>query len=112
MIEGIVVTLLERLSTLYESLIIALEMMAMEYMMTRFNTQNMKTEECRAPRQRCCVKTKQVCPPPWQGVRTCFHCNKLGHIARFYYNTKKEKENAKNAMGNDNFIFAMQHGAH
>lgn len=49
----------------------------------------------------------------WQGVRTCFYCNKMGRTTQLCYKTKNnERENAKITKKEDKFAVAMQHGAH
>jgi transposase InsO family protein len=47
-------------------------------------------------------------------TKTCYYCGKPGHIARFYFKAKnnKEKENANKAKDDDDYAFATKDGDH
>ena len=119
--EDIVMTLLESLPTSYEFLITALETMptkelTMEYVTARLMHEMSKRKEKEPQGDDAAMvarQSKPVYPPLRQGVRTCFHCGKPGHIARFCYKAKgKEKESANNAKVEDEFAFATKLEAH
>ena len=58
-------------------------------------------------------QSKASDPSSQYGIKTCFYCSKMGHIAQFCYQAKnKKKNNVKNTMDDDKFVFAMQYKAY
>ncbi len=122
--EDIVMTLLESLPASYEYLITALETMpmkelTMEYVTARLMHEVSKRKEKEPQGDDAAMMLRQgkagnsFPRQGGQGGRTCFYCGKPGHIARFCFKAKnKERENAKNAKDDDDYAFAMRHGAH
>ena len=43
-------------------------------------------------------RTKGGEPPFQQGVKTCFHCSKPGHIVRFFYKAKNKEKGSANIV--------------
>ena len=104
--EDVVMTLLESLPPSYEYLITALETMpmkelTMEYVTARLMHEMSKKKEKEPQGDDAAMVSKQGkggFSSTRKDSRTCFHCGKTNHIARFCFKAKnKEKEKKENA---------------
>jgi hypothetical protein len=105
--EDIVMTLLDSLPSSFEHLITALETLAladltMEFVVSRLMHEVSKRKERGAQSGEEALVAAQNKGKMQNGPRLCFNCGKPGHIARYCFQDKKEKESANVARNKDN----------